>query len=264
MDNVLLWQQSRHKTNPARINGLVEDDRPPTTTDEHLTGLFLQNGNIIPFRPPSGQISQNCRRKSKNQPTNTNWINHKRRKPSQLPRHLVKAAATASSHLSITRYKSLSNATLTVIPMSFGQANPDKPSKLLNQSACGLAAFQLLQQHWIVYGFTSGHFFTSCQYICEHITVHLAADTNERGRSFLKSFGKVTTFVNSAIELLQQIRTSYTLSTQGYFISGQHTLEKLGKRISSKSNPLSSTSYACKTSFKLMSCIFHHPITIPS
>jgi hypothetical protein len=98
-----------------------------------------------------------------------------------------------------------------LIPVSFGQAHPSKPSKLLNQTACGLAAFQPLQQNWIVYGFTSGHFFMSCKSLYENITVHLAADTNKRGRSFLKSFGKVHTVVSSAIELLQQVRTSYTL-----------------------------------------------------
>jgi hypothetical protein len=137
------------------------------------------------------------------------------------------AQAAESCHLAMASYETLSNATLTVIPVSFGQAAPGKPSKTLNQSACGLAAFQLLQQSWVIYGFTSGHFFTSCKSVCENITVHLAADTNERGRSFLKTFGKVNTVVSSAIELLQQIRTmNYTLPTQGYFISGQYTLDK--------------------------------------
>jgi hypothetical protein len=65
------------------------------------------------------------------------------------------ARATKTCHLSMASYKTISNATLTIIPVSFCQAAPTKQSKSLNQSACGLAAFQLLQQHWILSNHTS-------------------------------------------------------------------------------------------------------------
>jgi hypothetical protein len=111
------------------------------------------------------------------------------------------------------------------MPINFGVYDNDAPTKTFHQSACGHAACQLLNQTWVLYGFTSGHFFSTTKSLAKNIKVHLAADPNERGRAFLDSFGHVNTILPSAVDLLHHIRTKYRLETQGYFISAPITLE---------------------------------------
>jgi hypothetical protein len=131
----------------------------------------------------------------------------------------------ASSHLALASYESLDTASITNVPINFGSESKALQTKSLHQSTCCNAAFQLLNQNWIVYGFNSGHFFKSCHEASETINVTMAADPDKKGRAFFKSFGKVPTILASSIDLLHEIRTKYNLPTQGYFVSGPQTFE---------------------------------------
>jgi hypothetical protein len=141
----------------------------------------------------------------------------------------AKQTATQSEptacHIALAAHESPRNASITNIPISFGNDLKAIKSKSFHQSTCCTAAFQLLHQNWIVYGFSSGHFFKSCHEASETINVTLAADPDEKGRSFFKSFGKVKTILPSSIDLLHEIRQNYSTPTQGYFITAPQTFE---------------------------------------
>jgi hypothetical protein len=141
------------------------------------------------------------------------------------PATTANPSRSAHSNLVFAKYESINNATITNVPINFGVDDNNAPTKTFHQSACGHAAFQLLNQTWVLYGFTSGHFFSTTKSLAENIKVHLAADPNKRGRAFLDSFGHVNTILPSAVDLLHHIRTKYRLETQGYFISAPITLE---------------------------------------
>jgi hypothetical protein len=146
--------------------------------------------------------------------------------PQEAPAATLGQAPSASTHLALAAYESLDTASITNVPINFGSETEAIRIKSLHQSTCCNAAFQLLNQNWIVYGFNSGHFFKSCHEASETINVTMAADPDEKGRSFFKSFGKVPIIHSSSIDLLHEIRTKYSTPTQGYFISGPQTFEE--------------------------------------
>jgi hypothetical protein len=128
-------------------------------------------------------------------------------------------------NLGLQSHESSRTATITNVPSSFGTTQPPVRHRPFHQSTCCNAAFQLLTQNWILYGFNSGHFFQSCQLASETINVIIAADPNEVGRSFLQSFGKVPTILPSSTDLLNHIRRIQHVPCQGYYISAPHIFE---------------------------------------
>jgi hypothetical protein len=131
-----------------------------------------------------------------------------------------------SCHIGFQPHESINTASITNVPISFGTGQPQVQHRPFHQSTCCNAAYQLLNQNWILYGFTSGHFFRSCHLASETINVIIAADTNEVGRSFLKSFGKVPTILPSSTDLLHHIRQIEHIPCQGYYISAPNILEE--------------------------------------
>ena len=133
---------------------------------------------------------------------------------------------TSQCNLGFQSHESIATATFTNVPIYFGTDPSKVPHRPLHQSTCCNAAFQLLNQNWILYGFNSGHFFRSCHLASETIKVIIAADTHDVGRSFLKSFGKVPVILPGSTELLHHIRQNPATLCQGYYISAPHIFEE--------------------------------------
>jgi hypothetical protein len=62
---------------------------------------------------------------------------------------------------------------VTNVPIRFHSEPAHFDTKKFHSSPAANAAFQLLHQSWIVYGFSSGHFFHTCRLLAENVNVTL-------------------------------------------------------------------------------------------
>jgi hypothetical protein len=70
---------------------------------------------------------------------------------------------------------------VTNVPIRFHSEPSHFDTKKFHSSPAAHAAFQLLHQSWIVYTFSSGHFFHTCRQLAENVNVTVAADPNPLG-----------------------------------------------------------------------------------
>ncbi len=109
------------------------------------------------------------------------------------------------------------NHSVTNVPIMFTVAEPIESTRL-HHTASASAAFSLMNFHWAIYGFGSGHFHSTCLSRGIPFKIRIAADPTYQGRNFFKSFCKVPVIVDSAINLLKKVRTSSIDNIAGYYI----------------------------------------------
>jgi hypothetical protein len=117
-------------------------------------------------------------------------------------------------------HQPISNRALINIPITFTNSPQVHTSQsTTHHNTCALAAFQLQQFEWILYGFGSGHFNTTCKTHLIPFSTKIAADPSFQGRSFLRSYSNASIILDSAVNLLKYIRTQTQILIQGYYIT---------------------------------------------
>lgn len=114
---------------------------------------------------------------------------------------------------------------LSHVPVLFGSFEPSidlpavyRSSPLYNAELVAAARY-ILEFHWAMYSFNSGHLIVSMLRDSLPFRIVLAADPLLEGRSFFKDFAKCNKILSNVSELLDNIRSSGDTSPlDGYLI----------------------------------------------
>jgi len=89
------------------------------------------------------------------------------------------------------------------IPVVFESEDKQRPPSLSasHHRDVGSAALKLSRFSWLLYGFGSGHFFSSIRQLSLPFHVPMAVDTTMLGRTMLKDVGNVATILDSSVSL---------------------------------------------------------------
>lgn len=129
------------------------------------------------------------------------------------------------------------SAMLSHVPVLFGSFEPsiDLPTvyRLCPLYNAGLvaAARYIMEFHWAVYSFNSGHFIASMRRESLPFRITLAVDPLLESRSCFKEFAKCNKILSNAPELLDHTRSSGNTSPlSGYLINGPQLLKRTDAR----------------------------------